>query len=434
MVVHVQEKDSIFSYLLHIMKVHLLYICLLFITLTQRVDAVPPPVCEQGTMAPFLWIVLSFLSILSHSRCNHAGFGVTELGGVNLYGEASPGLCEACQVDNCLDCLNYYKRCEGCKTGYGPSEEFTRPGRRRLLQDAVANDQYVEEYNPAQDDYGQEYDDTNSAEYVESNSFDSCTKCSDDGCGVCQEVYSKCNGYITDCDKSVTQVGTASEVSMDAIDQCSGEPGFAGNGYTSKRIYTVIDGNCAECGTGTIGYTWYWYPLDTATGEVATYCWMDGQMRSVAANALTASDECPYPGTVTLKLTNLCYSNNRGVAFNVYGTFEGAYCGITKTIYVNGESIFGPVWEKLESGDSDAITWTYAATEGMGPTASDTSPSPTTATTTTATPASSPSSSSGDESSSVQVPKPSDTITAGTSPAGIAKVLSVAFAAFLILI
>lgn len=350
------------------------------------------------------------------------GFGVTKLGGVSLYGEAAPGLCEACQVQGCLDCLNYYKRCEGCKTGYGPSTEYTRPGSRRLLQDTSSTD--------GTNDYDYDYDYGNSADYVESNSFESCTKCSEDRCGICGEIYSKCDGYYSDCDTSVTRVGKASEVSVDAIDKCEGDPGFAGNGYTSKRVYTIIDGDCAECGAGVIGWDWYWYPLDSATGEVATYCWMDGRMRSVAANAFQASDGCPYPGTVMLKLQNLCYTNNRGVSFNVYATFEGTYCGVTKTVYVFGDSIFGPIWEKL--GEEDAITWTYASTKGKEVSSNSPSPSP--------SPSLFPSSSPSPSKEAIKAePGTTETLSPGivtgaTSPSRVAKISTIALIVFFVVL
>jgi hypothetical protein len=347
---------------------------------------------------------------------------VTELGGVSLYGETSPGLCEACQVDGCLDCLNYYKRCEGCKTGYGPTERYEMPQRRRLLQDTGADETNSDYASGGDYEYD---DDLNTADYVESNSFASCSKCSDDRCGICQEVYTTCNGYITDCDKSVIEVGKATRVSVDDIDQCEGGPGFNGNGYTSKRTYTIVDGDCAECGAKSIGYSWYWYPLDMATGDVATYCWMDGQMRSIAANAFTGSDGCEYPGTMTLELTNLCYSSNRGVAFNVDATFKGIYCGQTKTIYVNGESIFGPVWEKLESGDKDAITWTYAATAGKDSSATTSSTTPSSIT-------SSPNAPTPTKDDSTELSAGSATVIA-TSPGIIATTSSSALVAIMLL-
>lgn len=374
----------------------------------------------------------------SYTLYVRAGFGVNQLGGVPLYGEKTPGLCQACQVEGCLDCLNYYKRCERCATGYGPSVLYSKSKRRSLLQTSVDErydtltytygggiftyvvvpsgapssaydssyggddsedggyDTYTYAYGGGIITYedvpsgadaaapsgaydssygGDDFEDGETADYVESNSFVSCTKCSEDRCGICQEVYTKCNGYYSDCDKAVARVESASNAGVNNIEKCEGEPSFAGNGYVSKRVYTIVDGDCAECGSGSVGNTWYWYPADDADGEMATYCWMDGQMRSVAANAFDESDGCKYPAGITLELTNLCYSNNRGVQFDVYGTFKGSYCGITKTIYVYGESIFGPVWEEL--GKSDAITWSYAATEGSVTPASSSESSPT---------------------------------------------------------
>jgi hypothetical protein len=236
------------------------------------------------------------------------GYGVTV-----KYEDAKYGECKKCKVPNCQYCLYDYKSCDdeyagpGCKPGYGLNSKKNK-----------------------------------------------CLPCKGSRCGVCENNYKKCTRKVADCDKKVTKVMDAEQVSVKNItngrESCfKGKPYFNGNGYTSRFVPLIKkNGVCVDCNSDSFRFL----------GETGKdFCYLDGLMREVAVNAFKKDPKCDYPEDVSLRLTDFCFNSNRGLQFSAVARYKGKYCGKSSVIYVEGATEFGPdVYKNVPN----SITWTYA--------------------------------------------------------------------------
>ena len=215
-------------------------------------------------------LLLLFLAALTRGlappKCE-IGYGLVDPT-QDAYGSAKEGDCKKCAVPNCQYCLQDYQKCKdvvgdyvfyGCKPGYGLN--------------------------------GKE---------------DKCLKCAGSNCGVCDNNYKKCTRKVAKCNGKIKKVRSATKVKVDEIkgegnESCFGEPYHAGTGYVSRFVPLVKNGVCIDCNSNN------WYTRDVKRD----FCWVDGVMKQVAANAFKEKKGCKYPQDIKLKLLNTCANNNR---------------------------------------------------------------------------------------------------------------------------